>query len=69
MCGNHRPQGEERNLCFPSDPAVQFVPMIRDGERITEDTETQQGITIPWEFRVMKNFNSNVSPRETQSLT
>ena len=46
------PTGEDRDHCFPSDPAVQFVPMIRDGERITEDTETQQGITIPQEFRV-----------------
>ena len=25
-----RPTGEDRENCFPSDPAVQFVPMIRD---------------------------------------
>ena len=52
MCDGHRPEGQERELCFPSDPAVQFVPMIRDGERVTEDSETQQGITIPQEFQV-----------------
>ena len=57
MCENengvhHRPEGEERALCFPSDPAVEFVAMIRDGERITQDNQTVHGIEIPPQYQV-----------------
>ena len=49
---HHRPEGEERALCFPSDPAVEFVAMIRDGERITQDNQTVHGIEIPPQYQV-----------------
>ena len=50
--GQRRPEGEERALCFPSDPAVEFVAMIRDGERITEDNQTVHGVEIPPQYQV-----------------
>ena len=59
MCENeedlsvhHRPEGEERALCFPSDPAVQFVAMIRDGEILTQDNQTLHGVEIPPQYQV-----------------
>ena len=58
MCENddgqthHRPEGGERGLCFPSDPEVQFVPMIRDGERLTQDNQTLQALQIPPQYQV-----------------
>ena len=59
MCENegdegthHRPEGEERGLCFPSDPAVQFVAMIRDGERLTQDNQSLHTLQIPQQYQV-----------------
>ena len=63
MCENddgethHRPEGEERGLCFPSDPAVQFVAMIRDGEILTQDNQTLHGIEIPPQYQVRPTMN------------
>ena len=50
--GQHRPHGDERDLCFPSDPSVEFVPMIRDGEALSQDNQTLHGLVIPPQFQV-----------------
>jgi len=67
-----RPEGEERQKCFPSDPNVTFVPMIFGGERGMDNCgEEICGGDIPEEYKIILGFNepnmadqANMSPQE-----
>jgi len=62
-----RPQGEDRQHCFPSDPAVTFIPMIRDKVDFTNGT----AVAVPGQYPTILGFNepnqpdqANMSPLE-----
>jgi len=67
-----KPQGEEREKCFPSDPNIEFIPMIFGGEQGLEDCGYEIcGTDIPDEYQVILGFNepnrpdqSDMSPQE-----
>jgi len=70
-----RPEGEARSHCFPSDPEVEFVPMIFGGGRNFGDVgfcnEQACGLTVPPEYQTILGFNepnqpdqSNMTPME-----
>merc|ERR1711874_736480 len=62
-----RPTGEDREHCFPSDPAVQFVPMIRDQVGFNNGTV----LAVSQQYPTILGFNepnqpdqANLSPLE-----
>ena len=48
------PPGDDRRDCFPSDPSVQFVPMIREGGLMGDCGLEICGDDIPQEYQVMR---------------
>ena len=64
-----RPQGEDRQHCFPSDPSVTFIPMIRDKVDFTNGTAVAVPGQYPVRSRVFLIWISNRSRKNSCLLS